>query len=248
MFLLSLADAGMTTMSSASRHNGSCPADDLPILVSGDRMNQAEFHWRYQAYPEKTKIELVAGTVYMASPLRLPHANFHVLLSWLLGSYIAETPGVQGLDNVSTIPDESNEVQPDLCLRTRTEFGGKTTISSEEYVQGAPELVVEITHSSRSIDLTQKKAVYRKAGVQEYLVLSVEKKELFWFDFRSRHTLKRDKDGVIKSRVYPGLWNTVPGLLDQNQTHMGAVLRAGLQSPEHRAFVKQLQSRRKQST
>src|SRR6516165_7755710 len=130
-------------MSSASRHTAPRPAGDLPSLVSGDRMNQAEFHRLYQAYPEKTKIELIAGTVYMASPLKSPHGQYHFLLSWLLGNYVAETPGVQGLDNVSTILDDKNEVQPDLSLRTLVEFGGLTTISEEQYIQGSPELVIE---------------------------------------------------------------------------------------------------------
>jgi hypothetical protein len=158
---------------------------------------------------------------------------------------VAETPGVQGNDNVSTILDDQNEVQPDLSLGTLAEFGGMTTISEEDYLHGAPQMIFEIAHSSRAIDLHQKKNVYRKLGVQEYFVLSIEQKEVSWFDFRLRRTLNPDKDGIIKSRVYPGLWITVPGLLDKNQDEMAAILRAGLQSAEHSAFVKHLQSFRK---
>ena len=37
----------------------------LPPLQHGDHMTQAEFHRRYEAYPEDMKFELIGGTVCM---------------------------------------------------------------------------------------------------------------------------------------------------------------------------------------
>jgi Uma2 family endonuclease len=211
--------------------------------MNGDHMGQAEFHRKYLAYPDDTKFELIGGTVYVASPLGLPHADFHFLLSGLFWTYSDETPGVQGLDNCTLILDEENEVQPDLAIRLLPEFGGKSSVTKNSYLQGSPELIVEIAQSSRAIDLYQKKDAYRRAGVQEYLVLAV-KQEVVWFDFRSRKVLSSSEAGICKSRVFPGLWLDTAALLNQRKTELKAALRAGLDSPEHAAFVTRLKARR----
>jgi Uma2 family endonuclease len=214
-------------------------------LVNGERMRQAEFHRKYQAYPDDTKFELIAGTVYMTSPLKGFHGSYHLQLAWLFGSYSAETPGVQGLDNATTILNDENEPQPDLSLRILTELGGRSTLTSEAYVQGPPELIAEIAHSTRALDLYQKKDVYRQAGVLEYVILAIEERTVTWFDFKARRQIAPDSDGICKSRIFPGLWLAIPALLSQDQNGMGIALRAGLQSPEHAAFVKRLESRPK---
>ena len=234
-------------MSSVARQKRKPSDGDSASLMNGDHMGQAEFHRKYLAYPDETKIELIAGTVYMASPLRLPHSNFHFLLSGLFWTYSYETPGVQGLDNGTLILDGKNEVQPDLAIRLLPEFGGKSSVTEDNYLQGSPELIVEIAHSSRAIDLHQKKDAYRRAGVQEYLVLVVEQ-EVVWFDFRSRRTLSQDDKGVCKSHIFPGLWLNVPALMIERQVEMITTLRAGLDSPEHAAFVKRLEARKERGS
>src|SRR5579871_4314083 len=159
-------------------------ASALAPLYSGDRMSQAEFHRRYQAYPEDVKFELIGGIVYMASPLRRSHARRHVQLASLLERYESQTPGVELLDNATTILGEESEPQPDLALRILSTYGGQSLESDQDYVAGPPELIVEIAHSTRAIDMHQKRADYQRADVREYLVLSIEKPELRWFRFR----------------------------------------------------------------
>src|SRR5262245_50797056 len=66
---------------------------DPPPLENGDRMTQAEFHRRYQAYPKDVKFELIGGIVFMASPLRRRHGNYHNRLGMVFGLYEAGTPG-----------------------------------------------------------------------------------------------------------------------------------------------------------
>jgi Uma2 family endonuclease len=207
-------------------------------------MQQAEFHRKYESYPEDTKFELIAGTVYMASPLRSPHGTFSVLLAWLFESYSVETPGVQALHDATIILDMENEPQPDLTLRVLPKFGGNTTDTKEGYVKGAPELICEIAHSSRAIDMHQKKDAYRRSGVGEYLVLAIGEGEVAWFDFRSKRAISPNSDGISKSRIFPGLWLMIPALIAQRRSDLTATLRSGLQSPEHAAFVKRLEARR----
>jgi Uma2 family endonuclease len=219
-----------------------------PPLHNGDRLTQAEFHRRYEAYPEDVKFELVGGTVYMASPLRRRHAWWHVRLSMLLGLYEMETPGVEALDNATTILGKTSEPQPDLALRILPEFGGQSVDTADDYVDGAPELLLEVAYSTQSIDLQRKKADYQAARVQEYVVLCIEEKELHWFNFKSRRAIAADAQGICRSKAFAGLWIDGPALLGRQTARAVEVLRQGLASPEHAAFVKRLQAaRRKRS-
>lgn len=204
----------------------------LPPFENGDRMTQAEFHKLYETCPEKVKAELIGGTVFMASPLRRPHGRFHPVLSGLFWLYENSTPGVELLDNTTAILDEENEVQPDLALRVLPEFGGQTWTDEDEYVFGASELVAEIAHSSKAIDLNKKKEDYEKAGVREYIVLSLKEKRLYWFDFHAKKALAHQQ-GIYRSRVFPGLWIDGPALLARKSTRLIEVLHRGLASPDH---------------
>ena len=111
------------------------------LLQDGARMAQAEFHRRYQAYPDHVKAELIGGIVYMASPERWPHAVYHPELSFAFCFYKGSTAGVELLDNATTILGKFSEPQPDLALRILPEYGGQSTTDEDDYITGAPELI-----------------------------------------------------------------------------------------------------------
>ncbi len=214
-----------------------------PTLENGDRLTQAEFHRRYLDYPEGVKIELVGGVVHMPSPTRGPHGLYHSQLNLVLALYAASTPGVEVADNITAILGEESEPQPDLLLRLVPECGGQSRYNAEQYLEGAPEFVAEIAHSSAAIDLHAKRDDYLAAGVQEYLVLVVAEPEIHWFHFPSRRRLRPNKAGVWKSRVFPGLWLDGPALLERDSSRLIATIQEGLATPKHAAFVAQLQER-----
>jgi Uma2 family endonuclease len=60
-----------------------------------------------------------------------------------------------------------NEPQPDPVLFIP---GRSARIVEDDYIAGAPELVVEISASTVLIDLHDQKEAYRRNGVQEYNV------------------------------------------------------------------------------
>jgi Uma2 family endonuclease len=215
----------------------------LPPLHNGDRMTQPEFHRRYEAYPEDVKFELIGGTVYMASPLKRPHGTYHFELTLALALYKASTPGVEGADNMTTILGREGEPQPDLMLRLLTDCGGQSGYNEDNYLVGAPELVAEVAHSSKAIDMGGKRKDYLAAGVQEYIVLCIEEQELHWFHFPSRRKLKADRSGVFKSRVFPGLWLDGPALLARDSARLMATAQQGLATQEHAAFALRLQGK-----
>ena len=159
----------MVTSATATLEPGSAPAQSaLPLLEAGDRLSREEFERRYEQMPHLKKAELVEGTVYMPSPIRYNlHAEPHSQLGTWLGYYASETPGVRGADNATVRLDLDNEPQPDLLLLKLPAKGGQARISADDYVEGAPELVIEIVGSSRAYDLHPKKAAYRRNGVRE---------------------------------------------------------------------------------
>jgi Uma2 family endonuclease len=228
----------MKTMTKQARKKAGGP---LPLLANGDRMKQPEFHRRYQAYPDGTKFELVGGTVYMTSPLRWPHGNYHLKLGLALELYASATPGVEAGDNATSILGEESEPQPDLALRLLPEYGGQSRENAERYIEGAPELLAEIAYSTRSLDLNQKRQDYENAGVMEYLVLCIEEQELHWFHFPSGKAIRPNRQGISCSKVFPGLWIDAQALLARNSARVAAVIQQGLASPQHATFVKRLE-------
>ena len=217
----------------------------LPPLKNGDRLSRAEFERRYEAMPNLKKAELIEGIVYMASPLRFePHAEPHGDLMTWLGTYKAFTLGIRLGDNPTVRLDLDNEPQPDAVLLIAPGSGGQARLSQDGYVEGAPELVAEISASSAKLDLGDKKRVYLRNGVQEYLVWQVLEQRLDWFRLHNGAyvLLVPDETGVIKSQVFPGLWLAVSDLLAGDMQKVLAVLQAGLDSDEHQSFVQKLAS------
>jgi Uma2 family endonuclease len=216
------------------------PGADLPELHSGDRMTRAEFHRIYQQMPEDFEAELIGGIVYVASPLKRRHGTNHLPLGSLFFAYEGHTPGVESGDNTTILLGEEGEPQPDLYLRILPQFGGQSQTTSDDYVAGAPELIAEIAHSSRAIDLHAKREDYTRYGVREYLVLCLRERQLRWFDLRTNQELQSDADGVFRLRSFPGLWIHGECLLAKDYPRLIATLSQGLATPEHGAFVQRL--------
>jgi hypothetical protein len=232
----------MAIMSSAPRFTRQPPPSAVPPLIPGQRLKQPEFHRRYEQYPEDVKFELIGGTVYMTSPLRRSHGLYHPVLSGVLWLYGSATPGVEVLDNATTILGEGSEPQPDLELRILSQYGGQSRETHQDYVEGPPELMAELSHSTRAIDMRQKRDDYERAGVLEYVVLCVKEQELYWWHFPSGATIKPDRRGISRSRVFPGLWIHGPALLARDTKRLVKVAEQGLASRAHAAFVKRLQA------
>ena len=213
-------------------------------LATGDRLTRDEFERRYASMPEMKKAELIEGVVYMPSPVSDDyHGRPHLDLATWIGVYIAGTPGVRGGDNSTLRLDMDNEPQPDLLLRIDPDARGQTRTSEEGYVEGAPELVVEVAASSASYDLHDKKNACRRNGVQEYLVRRVLDEEVDWFVLREGRyeLLEPDDQGVLRSEVFPGLWLDAPALIGGDLSAVFERLQEGLAGEEHAAFVKRLE-------
>ncbi|MGL6135739.1 MAG: Uma2 family endonuclease [Planktothrix sp.] len=208
-------------------------------LENGDQLTRIEFERRCAAMSDEKKAELIEGIVYMAAALRYkshgkPHAS---IIGWL-AFYEAATPGIGLADNTTIRLDNNNELQPDALLRV--EQGGQSIISEDDYVEGAPELIVEIAASSASIDYNQKLKVYRRNNVQEYLIWRVYEQQLDWFRLREGQYIKllADAEGIIKSEIFAGLWLDEQALLNGNLAQVLTILQQGIATVEHQDFIK----------
>ncbi len=214
-----------------------------PTLESGDRLTRAEFERRYQAMPDLKKAELIGGVVYMGSPVRArQHGQLHSDLMGWLWVYRVATPGVYAADNATVRLDWDNEPQPDGLLRLDEALGGQSCISDDDYLEGAPELIVEIAGSSVAYDLHDKLKAYRRNGVCEYLVWLVEEQEFRWYVLLEGNYCLQETDdaGCLKSAVFPGLWLKVDALIAGDMQQVLQCLQQGLQSAEHQVFVARL--------
>lgn len=216
-----------------------------PPLEFGDHLSRAEFERRYHAHPEIKKAELIEGVVYMLSPIRHKrHGQPHIWMNTWLGTYMAATPSVDGGDNTTLRLDFENEVQPDAFLRLEPAFGGQSHVTEDDYLEGPPELIVEISASSAAYDLYAKRRVYGRNGVQEYIVVQMYERRIDWFILREGvyETLTPDENGILRSQVFPGLWLQPSAFWAGDLATMLAVLQQGLASPEHAALVGRLQA------
>lgn len=209
-------------------------------LNTGDRMSRQEFHDIYETMPDDFKAELIGGIVYVSMPLKRPHAKSHMRLSSIFDRYAAKTPGVEGCDNATIFLGKKDELQPDLCMRILPGNGGQSKTTYDNYIDGAPEFVAEVAHSSRAIDLHRKLDRYSKFGVLEYMVVCLSPKEIYWFELQESHRRVRSDKGIFRSRIFPGLWINEEALLSMDYDVSMQTIDQGLASAEHTEFVEQL--------
>ena len=221
----------------------------LPPVEAGDHLNQATFHARYEAMPSDFCAELIGGVVFVPSPLRLEHGVSHALVMGGLTHYWIATPGTQVWDNTTAILGDDSEPQPGAALIIEPGSGGQTSISEDGYATGPPELIVEVASSSESIDLHRKRRDYEQTGVLEYVVVVLRQGVVRWFVLQdgTYREVEADARGMFKSTAFPGLWLDAPALLQLDGLQVMAMLQQGLETPEHTAFVQQLQARRSAS-
>jgi Uma2 family endonuclease len=219
--------------------------DLRPVLENGMRVSRAEFERRYSAMPKLKKAELIEGVVFMGSPVRNHHhATPHGALVTLAGLYAFATRRVNMADNATVRLDAENEPQPDVLLRVIPKAGGRCLDTDDGYLEGPPELCIEVAGSSASIDVGKKKRAFQRNGVQEYLVWLTEDAACEWRELvEGVYQALPKQDGVVRSRVFPGFWVDTEALLVGDFARAVAVLQEGIASTEHSDFVALLAER-----
>ena len=197
--------------------------------------------------PQGTRAELINGVVLMSSPVGPDHARAHFTLIAWLSYYVENTPGVEGMDNASAALGLKSEPQPDVLLRILPECGGRTH-TDRRFVKGAPELLVEVAHTSRYTDLGPKLEDYKRTHVLSTSCSPLEPDAVFWYVLRNGRfiELTPGSDAIYRSEIFPGLWLDANALVAGDTRRLRGVLDLGCATNEHsRAFVARLAKARR---
>ena len=124
------------------------------------------------------KIELIGGIVHIA-PVGFGHGKTDSAAGGWLYYYAIHTPGCESGTN-ATWEMSGDRPQPDQHLRILPQYGGKSKVG-KKYGLGAPELIVEVGDSSITANLREKKDIYYRETVDEYIVIDLQKKKVHWF-------------------------------------------------------------------
>ncbi len=186
-----------------------------PVLNTGDRLSRHEFHRRYLERPDIRRAELIDGVVYVASPTRFTlHDDQAADMVVWLRMYSWRRSDVRSGGSATIFLDENSEIQADAFL-FRADAADGAHVDQAGYIDGAPQLVVEVAASSAYYDLHVKKELYRRNGVLEYVVWRVLDEAIDWFLLRDGEyvPVEPDAEGVIESAHFPGLRLHVPAML-----------------------------------
>ena len=200
-----------------------------PLLRDGDRLTRDEFLRRWEQMPDLKHAELIDGIVYMPSPVSRFHDEFHFRASYWLSSYAALTPSCSGGIAGTWLMAPDSAPQPDLTLRIRPESGGQSRLEGI-YAAGAPELALEISHTTSARDKGAKLRLYERSGVCEYITIQPEPQQILWrvlVDAKYQD-IAPDDDGWYRSRVFPGLWLDPTALWSGDLQGLAAAVQKGV--------------------
>ncbi len=124
----------------------------------------------YREWPDDEKWEIIDGVIYDMSPApRIKHQN-------IVGNFYVnlkthpENPCYTGIAPTDVVLDDYSVVQPDVFIVCD---GGKIT---EKNIRGAPDLIVEVASPGTEVkDRREKKRLYERSGVKEYLIVFPER-------------------------------------------------------------------------
>ncbi len=210
-----------------------------PPLREGDRLTREEFMRRWEAMPDLKFAELIGGIVHMPSPYSHTHGNFQLRLSGWLFLYLQATPVCDALSTATWLMSKEDVPQPDLALKILTEHGGQSRIEGE-YAAGAPELIVEISYTTSTRDSGVKLRLYERSGVLEYLIVRPKKQLVIWRELieGEYRELVAGQDGILRSRVFPGLWLDTAALWKGDLVRLAAVVQQGMATAGHAEFLR----------
>ena len=126
----------------------------------------------YAKTPEDERWELIAGELIMAPSPKEAHQTTQGYLGAPMLLFVRENDlGKVYFAPFDVVLSETDTVQPDLLFIAKD----RLHIVTEDNVQGAPDLVVEIrSPSTARYDWTTKRELYARHGVKEYWLVDPE--------------------------------------------------------------------------
>jgi Uma2 family endonuclease len=141
--------------------------EEKPMGPTAEKMGNGFTYTDYVRWPDDERWEIISGEAYAMTPApSIRHQEISGYLYSLLAQFFKGRDCKPFYAPTDVVFDEQNIVQPDLLV-----VCDKNKIT-EKNIQGAPDLVVEILSPSTAVkDKREKRALYERFGVREYLIV-----------------------------------------------------------------------------
>ena len=162
----------------------------------------------YLQFPDDGKRhEIIEGDHYMTPAPRTKHQKISINLATAMAAFAKQKSlGVVLTAPCDVILSDENVVQPDLLYVS----AARAAIVTEDNIQGAPDIVVEIiSESTRKKDEVTKRKLYERFGVQEYWVVDPELEIVKVFKrtqqkYGRATELSKETNDVLATELLPG--------------------------------------------
>lgn len=154
------------------------------------------------------KWELDDGVLCIMPSGTRDHQFLHFQFSWHLQNYLNDfdEPPAQFYQEITTIlsREQRRAPEPDLVIV----LAGRPGVLQGRWVEGAPDIAVEILSTDRNRDLVRKRQIYAEAGVQEYWPIDPDSDTVTLLELRDGEYVERAVLGVddtLTTPLLPGL-------------------------------------------
>ncbi len=130
----------------------------------------------YKNAPNDKRYELLEGELIVVPSPKTYHQRISGNLSFKLRDFVLQKELGEVFDApYEVVLSEETVVQPDILFVSKE----RSHIITEENIQGAPDLVIEIlSEATRDRDRTWKRSLYAKYGVGEYWLVDPDNKTI----------------------------------------------------------------------
>lgn len=168
------------------------------------RIDKTYTYADYLTWPDGERWEIIDGDAYDMTPApSFAHQQVVIKLAAAFVSFFRDKSCVPCVAPFDVVLDDTNVVQPDLLVVCDP---GKIAGAN---IQGAPDLIVEVLSPSTMLkDKREKKALYERFGVKEYLLVHphdelVERFRLFDGRYEAADVFNWDE--TLTSDAFPDL-------------------------------------------
>ena len=144
-------------------------------------MSEAKVKFTYKDYKnlpesEAKRYELLGGDIVMVPSPTTYHQRISANLQYILQQFVRRHDlGIIYSAPCDVLLSQENVVQPDIFFISKK----RAHMIKEEYIQGAPDLVIEILSPATSgRDRTYKRTLYGRYSVQEYWIVDPDEQSI----------------------------------------------------------------------
>ncbi len=168
--------------------------------------SQAYTYEDYLKINDHNQYELIGGELILVPAPRTAHQLVKANLVWYITTFVRNNNLGKILDApTDVVLSDKDKPQPDILFIA----ANRVHIIAEDYINGAPDLVIEVlSPSTASYDKVKKSKMYYAYGVKEYWIVDPDAKvvEVFISGGKNWNLVEAyDKDGILVSPLLPGL-------------------------------------------